>query len=165
MEFRIVDYYQANGEKMPHYIEVLADKAYRYDEHVLPHDAEHQQLAAKSTIKQQLQTAIRDNPKLGSAVRIVPRTAKKATAIEAARDIFGQCIFDKEKCSDGLACLRHYAYARDEETGRVSKQPKHDIWSHGADAFLTFAQHFKKPQAKKPDPFKTRPKRGGWMAR
>ncbi len=146
MEFRLVDYYQASGHKMAHYIEVLAERKYNYDEHCLPHDATHEQLAAHSTIEQQLRNALRDNPALGKTVRIVPRIAKKALAIDAARSIFGQCVFDKVNCADGLQCLRHAAFAKDEETGRVSKEPKHDIWSHGADAFMGFAQHYKRPQ-------------------
>lgn len=148
LEFRVVDYYQASGQKMPHYIEQLEQRKYLYDEHCLPHDASHEQLAAKSTIEQQLREALRDNPKLGKTVRIVPRIPKKALAIEAARLIFDQCLFDKEKCADGLQCLRHSAFAKDEETSRVSKEPKHDIWSHGADAFMGFAQHYKRPQIK-----------------
>lgn len=148
LEFRLVDYYQASGQKMGHYIEELQKREYLYDEHCLPHDAEHDQLAAKSTIKRQLQDAIRDNPKLGKIVRIVPRIPKKALAIDAARAIFGQCLFDKAKTADGLQCLRHSSYAKDQETGRVSKEPKHDMWSHGADAFMGFAQHYKRPQSK-----------------
>lgn len=147
MEFRLLDYYHASGHKMAHYIEVLAERGYTYDEHCLPHDAEHEQLAAQSTIRQQLQNALRDNPKLGKTVRIVPRIPKKALAIDAARGIFPQCVFDKEKCADGLQCLRHAAYAKDMDTGRISKEPKHDIWSHGVDAFLAVAQHYKRPQA------------------
>lgn len=146
MEFRVIDYYQANGHKLPHYIEVLAEKGYMYDEHCLPHDADHEQLAAQSTIRQQLQNACRDNPRLGKSVRIVPRIPKKALGIDAARAVFAQCVFDKEKTKDGLQCLRHYAFKRDEGTGRVSKEPAHDIWSHGSDAFLCFAQHYKRPQ-------------------
>lgn len=152
MEFRVVDYYQASGHKMPHYIEVLAERGYNYDEHCLPHDADHEQLAAQSTIKQQLLTVIESNQRLGKTVRIVPRIAKKALGIDASRSIFDQCVFDKEKCVDGLQCLRHYAFANDSETGRVSKEPKHDIWSHGADAFLCFAQHYKRPQSAKIKP-------------
>lgn len=152
LEYRIVDYYDNSGERMPHYIQVLADKAYMYGEHVLPHDAENEQLAAQSTIKQQLLNALRDNPKLGQSVRIVPRIPKKALAIDAARRIFGQCLFDKERTADGLQCLRRYSYALDAQTGKISKEPKHDIYSHGADAFLCFAQHFKQPVvAKKVD--------------
>lgn len=146
MEYRVVDYYESSGQKMAHYIEVLAERGYKYGEHCLPHDAEHDQLAAAKTIKQQLQDALRDNPKLGQSVRVVPRIAKKALAIDAARSIFPQCVFDRVKTKDGLQCLRHYAYAINLDTGRVSKEPMHDRWSHGADAFLCFAQHFKKPE-------------------
>jgi len=146
MEFRIIDYYQASGHKMPHYIDVLAERGYKYDEHCLPHDADYEQQAAQKTIKRQLQDALKDNPKLGNTVRIVQRIPKKVLGIDAARSVFAQCVFDKEKTKDGLQCLRHYAYARDTETGKVSKEPKHDIWSHGSDAFLCFAQHYKKPQ-------------------
>lgn len=144
-EYRLVDYYQASGHKMAHYIEELTKRSYNYGEHCLPHDAEHEQLAAQKTIKQQLLQAVQNNPKLGQTVRVVPRIAKKALGIDAARLIFAQCLFDKEKTADGLQCLRHYAYAKDAETGRTSKEPKHDDWSHGSDAFLCFAQHFKKP--------------------
>lgn len=152
MEYRIVDYYQASGHKLPHYIELLDKRAYKYGEHCLPHDAEHEQMAANASIKKQLVDAINNNPSLGTAVRIVPRIPKKALGIEAARAIFEQCVFDKEKTADGLQCLRHYAYARDEATGKVSKEPKHDIWSHGSDAFLCFAQYFKKPVNKEIKP-------------
>ncbi len=147
LEFRVIDYYQASGYKMGHYIEVLADRKYRYGEHCLPHDADHEQIAAQSSIRQQLQAAVNNNPALGNMVRVVPRVPKKALGIEAARTIFSLCVFDKDKTSDGMQCLRRYAYASDPESGRVSKEPKHDNWSHGADAFLCFAQHYKRPKA------------------
>lgn len=143
LEYRLINYYQASGEKMAHYVDVLAELAYNYGEHCLPHDAEHEQQAALSSIKQQLMNALKNNPKLGKSVRVVPRIAKKALGIDKARTIFAQCLFDKEKTKDGLACLRHYAYAKNPETGKVSKEPKHDDWSHGSDAFMCFAQHFK----------------------
>lgn len=157
MEYRVIAYYQASGQKMPHYIEKLLEYGYNYGDHFLPHDATHDQIAAQSTIKQQMLTAIRNNPKLGSSVQIVPRVAKKALGIEAARNIFGQCVFDKEKTKDGMQCLRHYAYDKDPETNRTSKEPKHDDWSHGADAFLQFAQHYKKPLVKQKTQSYTQP--------
>lgn len=145
MEYRLIDYYQANGEKMGHYLDVLARKGYSFGDHYLPHDAENEQLAAAKTIRQQVSDAIRDNPALGKMVHVVPRTPQKVIAIEAARDIFARCIFDRDKTTDGLQCLRRYRYERDEQTGKVSKNPVHDQWSHGADAFLTMAQHARRP--------------------
>jgi phage terminase large subunit len=153
MEYRLLDYFQGSGLKMADCVEVLAGRAYKYGEHCLPHDAEYdQQAATQGNLKTQLQAALRDNPALGTGVRIVQRIPKKVLGINAARLIFGQCIFDKEKTKDGLQCLRHYAYSNDPETGKVSKEPKHDIWSHGSDAFLCFAQHYKRPNTAKNQP-------------
>jgi phage terminase large subunit len=153
MEYRLLDYFQGSGLKMADCVEVLAGRAYKYGEHCLPHDAEYdQQAATQGNLKTQLQAALRDNPALGTNVRIVQRIPKKVLGIDAARLIFGQCIFDKEKTKDGLQCLRHYAYSNDPETGKVSKEPKHDIWSHGSDAFLCFAQHYKRPNTAKNQP-------------
>lgn len=143
MEYRLVDYYQQNGRHMSHYIEHIAAKPYQYGTHWLPHDAEHEQLAAEHTIKEQLKRACQNNDKLGGrdAVRIVPHLGKGAVAegINAARTIFARCVFDKEKCADGLQCLRRYRYERDEETGKIGKNPVHDMFSHGADAFRYLA--------------------------
>lgn len=147
MEYRVVDYYQSNGEKLPHYLEVLAKRGYLYGNHCLPHDADHDQIAAEKSIKNQFKDACKNNPALGKAenVKIVDRTPKKANAIDSARRIFPRCVFDKDKTSDGLTCLRRYRYAMDPETGKISKQPAHDMWSHGADAFLALAQYAKPP--------------------
>lgn len=152
LEFRVLEYYENSGPKFGHYIDELAKRDYLYHEHFLPHDANHEQLAAQQTIKEQLEEALRLNPKLGKEVTIVPRIPKKALGIEMARKIFEQCLFDKEKTKAGMKCLKNFAYAKDVETGKISKEPKHDIWSHGADGFLCFAQH--KRQDKKEAPLK-----------
>lgn len=153
MEYRILDYYQNNAQKMPHYIEVLAKRGYVYGKHWLPHDAEHEQLAAQNTVKEQLETALRNNRELGASVHVVPHigTGAIAQGINAARSIFGQCVFDREKCADGLQCLRRYRYEVDEETGKIGKKPVHDIYSHGADAFRYLAVAFK-PEAQNQNP-------------
>lgn len=140
MEWRIIDFYQANGKDFSHFLEVLDEKAYRYGTHYLPHDASHQTLAASRSIEEQMNDAIEDNPDLGSDVEVVPRISSKGLAINAARAIFGRCWFDTAATKDGVQCLRRYHYATDLQSGRVGKEPKHDIYSHGADAFLTLAQ-------------------------
>jgi phage terminase large subunit len=153
-EYRVIDFYQANAQKMPHYVDVLARRGYLYGDHHLPHDAEHEQLAASESIKQQLQSALRDNKALGKQVRIVERTPSKAQAIDSARRVFERCVFDKERCKEGLQCLKRYRYKTDEKTGRTSKDPTHDKWSHGADAFLQMAQYAqptRKPMKQKVD--------------
>lgn len=143
LEFRLIDFYQANGHKMPHYIKMLAERDYLYGDHCLPHDAANEMIAANSSVQKQLEDAIVGNSKLGRNVNIVPRIPHKYQGVEAARLIFGQCVFDKEKTREGVQCLRHAAHRRDNETGKVSKDLVHDIWSHGSDAFMCFAQHYK----------------------
>jgi phage terminase large subunit len=72
--------------------------------------------------------------------------------INAARTIFELCNFDETKTSDGWQCLSRYAYKVNEDTGSFSREPDHDTpWSHGADAFQTFALSLKtEADTKKP---------------
>lgn len=168
MEFRCIDYYQASGHLTAHYIALLAEKDYLYEDHFLPHDGTHTHINSFGSAQNQIEDAISANPRLGKRVEIVPRIPAKFQAIDAARLIFPQCVFDKEKTKDGIQCLRHSAYRRDIDTGRVSKEPMHDIWSHGADAFMCFAQHYKKPSfAPKIDWINhgERTSQNAWMAR
>jgi phage terminase large subunit len=137
MEWRVINYYANSQKKLHHYLQYLQELPYNYGETWLPHDAQSEQLGAEKTIEQQ----VRDNMK---DVRIAPKLPI-ADGIEAVRNIFPLCIFDKEKCTDGLTSLRRYAYKKDPETGKVSKNPEHTIWSHGADAFRYFAVSHKEP--------------------
>lgn len=129
-DYRVLRYYSNSQEKMNHYIQYIQSLPYTYGTHYLPHDADSEQLGQEKTIAQQARLALK-------SVQVVPRTPHKANSIESARSIFPNCYFDKELCADGLSCLRHYAYALDPQTGKISKEPKHDIYSHGSDAFQT----------------------------
>ena len=80
-------------------------------------------------------------------VKIIPRVAKKVHGIRAARVVFDLCNFDEENTSEGWQCLCRYAYKVDED-GKWSREPDHDTpWSHGADAFQTFALSLKSETA------------------
>jgi len=134
-EFRILRYYENNGQHFSHYIKIAKELPYAYGRQYLPHDAENEHVSAEKTIKMQVIDAFGPN----SYVKI-DRIPKKALAIDAARGIFDRCVFDKTLCADGITCLRKYAYKVD-ETGRVSREPDHDTpWSHGADAFMAIGQ-------------------------
>lgn len=149
-EFRILRYYENNGQHFSHYIKIAKELPYAYGRQYLPHDAENEHVSAEKTIKMQVIDAFGPN----SYVKI-DRIPKKALAIDAARGIFDRCVFDKVLCSDGITCLRKYAYKVD-ETGRVSREPDHDTpWSHGADAFMAIGQSMlpvKKPEQPRPRP-------------
>jgi phage terminase large subunit len=130
-EYRVLDYYSNSHRNLKHYLDELQKREYIYGTHYLPHDAKAQQLAADKTVEQQVRDVLKN-------VTVV-RQGRIQDGIQAVRLVFPHCWFDKEKCADGLSALRRYAYDKDQETGRISVNPKHDIWSHGADSFRTFA--------------------------
>lgn len=137
-EYRILDFYENCGQNLAHYIKALKERPYAYGTHWLPHDADHDLLASERTITQQMRAAF-------SGVRVVPRTSK-VTQIEAARTVFGQCWFDREKTADGVQHLRHYQYEIDPETGQRGREPLHDQHSHCADAFMVLAMALREPK-------------------
>jgi phage terminase large subunit len=142
MEFHWLRYYANSQEKAAHYIKYMKELPYAYGTIYLPHDAANETMAADKTIARQFSEAF-------SSVVTVPRTPKKALSIDAARSIFPMSYFDKELCADGLSCLRRYHYKVDIETGKIGKEPEHDVHSHGADAFQTAGQAIR--QERKPN--------------
>jgi phage terminase large subunit len=139
METRLIRYMEDNQKTISHYLSVMQGFGYFYDTLWLPHDAENKTLAANgNTIEDIVRAA-------GYKTRILPRVPI-ADSINAARTIFNNCWFDRENCSEGLACLRHYRYDVDPETGNFSRQPLHDHYSHGADAFRYVAMCVNEPK-------------------
>lgn len=130
-EYRALEYYSNSHKKMDHYLKIIKDKNYLYGTHFLPHDAKAETLSADKTIEQQARDILKN-------VSVVPQ-GRIQDGIEQSRLKFALTFFDKERCADGLTALRRYAYKKNVETGRISANPDHNIWSHGADAFRTFA--------------------------
>lgn len=130
-DYRIIDFYQNRLHKLPHYLKVLQDRGYVYGTDFMPHDADNEMLAAKS-IKKQMEAANRK-------VVVLPRIRDLQLGINATRSIFSRCYFDEVKCADGMQSLRHYRYGVDEH-GQWSRNPEHDEYSHGADAFRTLGE-------------------------
>jgi phage terminase large subunit len=130
-EYHIIDFYQNARKKIQHYMQVLQEKGYIYGTDYLPHDGTSNHLTGSSVEETMVS--------LGRRVEIVPRIQAKTDAINAARTVFPMCYFDSERCSEGLQSLKRYRYDVDADTGKVSKNPLHDIYSDGADAFQTFA--------------------------
>lgn len=163
MEFNVINYYEDSLKKMPFYINKLQEMQYNYGIHYLPHDGAAETLS-NVTPQRQLLNA-------GQKVRIVQRPVKKFLGINAVRSVFPLCNFDETNTADGLQCLKRYCYEVNEDTGTFGKEPDHDTpWSHGADAFQTFALSLKSEQASKKPP-KTVPasyrpgtvRHNGWM--
>ena len=136
-EYRMVDFFSDNAQKLDHYLKALQDRPYVYGRHYLPHDAESNRLEGKSVANQVRDVYGRSN------VVVVPRTDSVVGDLNICRTVFDQVWFDQEKCADGLNAMRHYRYAVDPDTGRTSRNPLHDWTSDTADAFRTFAVGFR----------------------
>lgn len=126
-EYRFIDFYQAHGHKIGHYMKVLRDKPFTYGDTWLPHDAANEVQSAESSILKQIRAH-------NLRAKIIPRLTKRQR-IEAGRSIFPRCWFDATRCADGLQSLRHYRYDLKQDGLSLSKEPVHDWASHGADAF------------------------------
>ncbi len=143
MEYHVINYYENRLKKLPHYLEHLKSLGYNYGTVYMPHDADNETLASRSIAG--LTRAA------GYKVIVVKRPAKKVVGINAVRTVFELCSFDEENTKDGWQCLSRYAYKVNEETGNFSREPDHDTpWSHGADAFQTFALSLKTEDDTKP---------------
>lgn len=129
----VVDFYEAHGKALSHYVEVLKDKAFRYETHWLPHDARARTLVTGTSVLEELNEAIAA-AELGH-VRIGPNLSPE-DGIQAARWLLQQpeTRFHR-RCGEGVEALRAYHYAYDEDAKVFSKRPQHDWSSHAADAW------------------------------
>jgi phage terminase large subunit len=142
--FHVIDYLQGSGKPISDYIIALQNRKYIYGEHWLPHDCVdtliHKKLASgdKSRSIEQIMRAS------GMKVRVAAKMAIH-DRINATRTVFPQCLFDAEKCRDGLQALRMYQWKPVNAAGETPKEPLHNIWSHGADGFCTLGVSIKLP--------------------
>jgi len=142
METRLIRYHEDNQKTISHYLALMQTYGYMYDTLWLPHDAQNKTLASNG---KSIEEIVRN---AGHKTRIIERTPI-VDSINAARTIFRNCWFDRENCYDGLQCLRHYRYEVDPETGQFSRNPLHDQYSHGADAFRYIGLMINEPKPRR----------------
>ena len=133
-EFHCINYYQNHGEGIAHYAKKLAEWreqfGYNYINHVLPHDA----------MQKSLQTADTLAGTLGGLIGPEPKVMERRSiedGIERVRNVLTRTWFDKEKCAEGIECLRQYRQHWDDKRQAYTNKPYHDWTSHGADSFKT----------------------------
>ena len=139
METRLIRYMQDTQKTITHYLQEMQKLGYLYDTLHLPHDAESKNIASNGRSINDIVRAA------GFKTNILPRVPV-VDSINAARTIFNSCYFDRENCADGLQCLRHYRYEVDTDTGQFSRNPLHDVYSHGADAFRYIGLMIQEPR-------------------
>ncbi|MBI1213987.1 MAG: hypothetical protein GC190_21200 [Alphaproteobacteria bacterium] len=130
-EIRVIDYYENNGEALPHYAKVLRDKPYRYSRHLLPHDAEVRELGTGKSRLEVLGTLLRG----GDTRLVVVPCLSVEDGINAVRTILPRTWFDASRCRRGIEALRQYQREWDDGRKTFREVPLHDWTSHAADAF------------------------------
>ena len=125
-EFRVIDYYESNGEALAHYIKHLQSKDYVYGTHYLPHDAGSGSLQTGHSIQ-------KSAAELGLKSTVLPRDDLEV-GIDMTRGLLGRCYIDATKCKQLIKCLENYRKRYNEATNSYSQTPIHDWASHGSDA-------------------------------
>lgn len=133
----VIDYYENSGEGVKHYIELLEEKkdtlGYKFGRHTWPHDGGHMEFGTGQTRKDRAM-------ELGLIVHVSDRGGLQ-DGIEQVRNTIPMCMFDEEKCYQGIIHLENYRKEWDENLGTWRKTPRHDAASHGADGFRTLAMN------------------------
>jgi phage terminase large subunit len=138
-ETRLIDVYEASDNGLEHYVQMLADKKYRYGSHFAPHDAQHRELISGTS---RLSQAAR----LGLKWQVVPAIPKQ-DQIALGCQLMNRLVINRTPdldtgepaCAYALEALSHYQFKYDSVRKIMSKTPIHDWSSHLADAFMLYA--------------------------
>lgn len=134
-EIRVIDYYEDHNKRVSDYADVLLNvKQYKYGSHNIPHDGSKRDFESLKSYQQILTEAGLTN------VKVHDRPNSVHLGIMKTRAMLSRCWFDKEKCKEGIWCLKNYRRAYDEERRAFKDKPEHDLASHGADAFRLVAE-------------------------
>jgi phage terminase large subunit len=131
-EIRIIDYYEATGADLGHYVREINNRNYSYGGHFVPHDAQAKELGTGKSRLEVLETLGLKN------IRVAPMH-RVEDGINAVRVMLPRCWFDATKCSRGIDALKLYRAEYDDKLQTLKPRPVHDWASHGADAFRYLA--------------------------
>lgn len=131
-EVRLIDFYQNNGYGTDHYVKVLREKGYMYESLNLPHDANNDLFTGNALTQFQ---------ELWPSANFIvhKRTKSVQSDINVTRAFMSRCVWDKDKCQQGLECLGSYTKEWNDKNKIFKDNPKHDWASHAADAFRYLA--------------------------
>lgn len=134
-EYRVIDFYENNGEGLAFYKKILDEKAekfgYQYGLHVAPHDINVKEFGTGLT-------RIEQAARLGINF-VACEKMSIADGIEAVRAVLPLCWFDESRTEVGFNALSAYRKEWDDRYGVWKSTPCHDEASHPSDAFRYFA--------------------------
>ena len=135
-EVHVIDYYETSGADLGHYVREIVRRPYVYGGHIVPHDAQAKELG---TGKSRLEVLA----SLGLKGITVAPSHRVEDGINAVRAILPICEFDAQACAEGISMLKSYRKEWDEIRGCWKDRPRHDMASHGADAFRYLAAAYR----------------------
>lgn len=136
-EDRFIDYYEARGEDLRHYVAELQKRGYVFGTHFLPHDAEHRRLGDYNRSTQEMLQELMP----GQRFSIIPRITELITGIQQTRKHMKGCFIDESGCAVGIKRLDGYCKKFNRMANRYIDEPnKANGCSEGADAFRQWAQ-------------------------
>jgi len=131
-EIRLIDYYEASGADLGHYVQVIKSRPYVYGGHIVPHDAQAKELGTGKTRLEVLDS-------LGLRDTTVAPMHRVEDGINAVRVMLPKCWFDAVKCARGVDALKLYRAEYDDKLQALKPRPVHDWTSHAADSFRYLA--------------------------
>jgi len=132
-EIHIIDYYENHGEGLPHYASVLKEKPYIYADHFAPHDIDSHAFSSGLSAREV-------GADLGIKFITLPTLKLRLEdGVEAVRGLFPRLWIDSIKCKHFVKCLENYRKEFDQRLEIYKERPRHDKWSHGADAMRYLA--------------------------
>jgi hypothetical protein len=131
-EIRIIDYYEASGVDLGHYVREIGSRPYAYAGHIMPHDAQAKELGTGKSRLEVLSSLGLKHITLAPLHRI-------EDGINAVRMFLPRCWFDAGKCARGIDALKLYRADYDDKLQALRPHPVHDWTSHAADAFRYLA--------------------------
>jgi hypothetical protein len=134
-EVHVIDYYEAVGEPLTHYVHWLDNKPYRYTTDLLPHDAGARELGTGKTREELLRAN-------GRKVRVVPRQDID-DGINAVKMLLPRCWMDRVRTERLRECMVYYHRDFNDRLGVFKDAPIHDWSSHCCDAVRTLAMGLK----------------------
>lgn len=123
----IIDFYENQGEGLPHYAGILSSKPYLYGDHFAPHDIDAHHISTGLSTKEV-------GSSLGVNFTTLPTLRLRIEdGIEALRGVFPRLYIDEVRCKHLIKCLENYRKKFDERMSVYQERPLHDWTSHASD--------------------------------
>jgi phage terminase large subunit len=125
-EIRVIDYIEDSHKTLDWYVAEIQSRRMNWGSDWIPHDGAAKDFKTGRSTEEILK-AFGRKPKLIPNIGVEP-------GIKAARQIFGQVYFDKQKTARLMECLKRYRRTINNATNEPGS-PVHDEFSHGADVY------------------------------